>query len=205
MYLSKIELALSNPGMRAALRDSQKMHQLVTGLFSTARKDAQILYRSRIRGTVVELYLYSAISVDPQRILPGMRLAGQRDVTDWLTAMEEGSVFGFQLLTAPFKKVAEEGKKNSLRRALRRQEERLSWLDRKAGQGGFRILYADESPAEKITAVHSPGAGGRLTLDAYCYTGRLQITDAEAFRRTIREGIGPDKAYGLGMLLLSRG
>lgn len=205
MYLTKLELDLSNIGMRAALRDCQKMHRLVTGLFSAARKDAEVLYRCRVRGAVADLYVYSGVPADHNRILQGMRLAGQKDVTSWLTAMETGSVYGFQLLTMPFKKTAEEGRKNSRRCVLRTREERLGWLERKAGQGGFRVLYADENAPEKVFGQHSLDAGGKLALDAYCYTGRLQITDAEAFRRTIREGIGPNKAYGLGMLLLAGG
>ena len=205
MYLIKIELELSNPGMRAALRDCQKMHQLVTGLFSAARKDAEILYRCRVRGALAELYMYSAVPIDTQRILPGMRLAGQRDITSWLMSMEAGDIQGFQILTAPNKKIAGEGSKNSRRRMLRTQEERLNWLSRKAEQGGFRILCADESTAQKIVGQHASEAGGRFMIDAYCYTGRLQITDAEAFRRSIQEGIGPEKAYGLGMLLLAGG
>ena len=40
-------------------------------------------------------------------------------------------------------------------------------------------------------------------MDSWCYTGLLQIVDAEAFRKTLCQGIGPGKAYGLGMLVLS--
>jgi CRISPR system Cascade subunit CasE len=205
MYLTKLELDLTNPGMRAALRDAQKLHQLVTGLFQCARKDAEILYRCRGRGIHTDLYMYSACPVDPNRILPGMRLVAQRDVTPWLESMEVGDVFSFQLVTAPFRKVAEDGTRNSRRRALRTQEERLAWLSRKAEQGGFRLLSTEEAPAEKLIARHSAGSGGSLTVDAHCYSGFLRVEDAEHFRQTVACGIGPEKAYGLGMLLLKRG
>lgn len=203
MYLTKLELALSAPAVRAALRDGQKMHRLVTGFFGTDRKSAKVLYRYRLRGVHMELYLYSEEPVIPERLLPGMRLVARRDVSAWLESMETGQVFGFQLLTMPFKKVAEDGAKNSRRRALRTQEERLVWLERKAAQSGFRILSVRETPGEKQTAIHPEDRGGRLVVNAWCYTGRLLITDAEAFHRSLREGIGPGKAYGLGMLLLA--
>lgn len=205
MYLTKLELDLRNSGIRAALLDAQKLHRLVTGLFQCARKDAEILYRCRGRGICTDLYMYSACPVDPARILPGMRLAAQRDVTPWLNAMENGDVFSFQLVTAPFRKQAEDGARNSRRRALRTWEERLAWLQRKAEQGGFQLLSAEEAPAEKLVARHSASSGGSLTVDACCYSGLLRVEDAERFRKTVACGIGPEKAYGLGMLLLKRG
>ena len=60
MYLTKLELDLTNPGIRAVLRDAQKLHQLVTGLFQCARKDANILFRCRGRGLYTDLYMYTA-------------------------------------------------------------------------------------------------------------------------------------------------
>ncbi len=42
-----------------------------------------------------------------------------------------------------------------------------------------------------------------MYLDQYHYQGTLQITDAVLFQNAVREGIGPGKSYGLGMLLLS--
>lgn len=203
MYLIKMELPLSAPKVRAALLDSQKMHQLVTGFFGTRRKDAELLYRCRPRGAIVDLYMYAEDPLALDRLFPGARLVGQRDVTPWLDAMEAGRIYGFQLQTMPFKKVAEEGAKNSRRRALRTPEERLAWLSRKAEQGGFQILSAGETPGDKVMANHPAERGGSLTMDTVCFSGRLQITDADAFRRTIREGVGPGRAYGLGMLLLS--
>ena len=205
MYLTKIELELSNPGVRSALRDAQKMYRLVTGFFGSSRKEAELLYRCRICGAVAELYLYSDGPVVRDRLLPGIRAAAERDVSPWLESIEAGSCYGFQLLTMPFKKVAEEGAGNSRRRALRTREERLAWLTRKAGQSGFRILSAEETPGEKLVANHPAERGGRLTVDAFCYTGRLLVADTDAFRRAVREGIGPGKAYGLGMLLLMGG
>ena len=205
MYLTKLELPLSDPGVRTALWDAQRMHRLVCGFFNASREEAELLYRSRVRGRLVELYLYSCRPVDPARLLPGMRLAAQRDVSAWLDAMRVGGVYGFQLETAPNKKVAEDGAKNSRRRALRTAEEREAWLRRKAEQNGFQILSVEENPGEKRTARHPAEVGGSLTIDACCYTGRLRITDAEAFRQAVRQGIGPGKAYGLGMLVLAGG
>lgn len=202
MYLSKIEMEISDPGVRAALQDAQKMHRLVTGTVGTSRKESELLYRCRTQGTKVQLYLYSSVPVDPKRLLPCMEFVGQRDLTDWLNGMEEGQVLGFDLLTMPFHKVSDDNGRNSRRRVLRTLEERLTWLSGKAEQNGFSIVEAQESSEKKMMAAHEENKGGELYLDAYRYTGRLLITDIDAFRNAVRSGIGPGKAYGLGMLLL---
>lgn len=204
MYLSKVELRLSNPGIRAAMRDYQKMHQLVNGFFNVGRKEAEILYRVRARGNTIDLYLYSAVPVDQTRILRDMRLIGQRDVTSWLESMGKGDLFEFQIATAPFKKVSSGSLKNSQRRSLKTQDERLAWLVRKAKQGGFHIISVDERPAEQLTVIHQEEKGGKMIMDPYCYTGILQIINADSFRSAMRQGVGPGKAYGLGMIMLKR-
>lgn len=201
MILSKIELSLTDPVVRATLRDAQNMHRLLTGLFQVPREEAKLLYRMRTQGTVLTLYCYADRPIVQERLLPGMLLTGERDLTDWLSSMQNGDMKGFDLLTMPFKKVSEEGG-NSRRRVLRTQEERLAWLTRKSEQNGFAILEVQESADERISAMHPKEQGGRLYLDSYRYFGTLRITDAEAFQKAVREGIGPGKAYGLGMLLL---
>ena len=203
MYLAKIETSLSEPVIRAALQDAQKIHRLVAGLYQRPRQEAELVYRIQTQGQKVSLYLYASLPADRSRVLPGMTLAGEREMGEWLDTMQTGQLWGFDLLTMPFKKVAEDGR-NSRRRVLRRQEERFAWLARKAEQNGFAILNVQETSTEKTSAAHAEEKGGRLYLDTYRYSGMLQILDAERFRDAVRHGIGPGKAYGLGMLLLKR-
>ena len=86
---------------------------------------------------------------------------------------------------------------------LWRLEERKVRLQRKSEQNGFSVLSLREDPAERIFGSHSAERGGRLYLDSWRYTGTLRITDEDLFRAAVRNGIGSDKAYGLGMLLLA--
>ena len=204
MYLSKIEMSLSESSVRTTLRDAQKMHRLVAGLYRLSRQEAELVYRVQVQGQRVALYMYAGLPIDRSRILPGMLLVGERELSDWLSAMQEGQVWGFDLLTMPFKKVPDGENRNSRRRVLRTQEERLAWLNRKAEQNGFAMLEVQESVGEKESAVHPAERGGRLYLDFYRYSGTLQITNEELFKLALRRGIGPGKAYGLGMLLLKK-
>ena len=44
----------------------------------------------------------------------------------------------------------------------------------------------------------------RVTLLSVAYEGLLTVTDAEAFRHTLTEGVGRGKAYGMGLLTIIR-
>ena len=118
--------------------------------------------------------------------------------------MQTGQTWGFDLVTMPFKKERRSDSGNSRRRMLRDEEERLEWLFRKAEQNGFAILDVQEIKDEKMNIYHPSDKGGKMVMDSYRYTGIMTIKDVSAFRKAVQEGIGPGKAYGLGMLLLKR-
>lgn len=203
MYLTKIDLESRYPSIRRAIADCQQMHRQVTGLFGADRSGGKILYRLRTDRGGCALYLYSALPVDRDRLLPGMRLAGERDMSSWLDSMAGGQVWGFDLLAIPAKKVPEEGRKNSRRRILRTREERTAWLLRKGEQSGFRILDVSEQECVRSFGRHRQ-PDGAMYLDAYHYNGILRIQNEDAFRSALAGGIGAGKAYGMGMLLLRR-
>ena len=51
-----------------------------------------------------------------------------------------------------------------------------------------------------------PQEGGRrVSMLSVTFEGILTVTDADLFRRTLAEGIGRGKAYGMGMLTVVRG
>ena len=202
MYLSKIELQPEIRTIQSALTDCQRMHRHVTGLFGTDRKSAQILYRLRQERGTHALYLYSACRIHSSRLLPGMLLSGERDLTDWVSHLTDGQIWQFDLLAAPMKQEPSKNGTRSKRRILRSLEERLAWLERKASQSGFRILSVREQ--EYIRQSGRRANSEMMYLDAYHYTGLLEICAEDAFRTAFAQGIGSGRAYGLGMLLLRR-
>lgn len=203
MYLTKLEMPLHSRWAAGALSDCQRMHRLVSGLFGDGRQEQNVLYRVRTLRGAVQLYIYSAIP--PAHIPEEVSVAGQRDLTSWLEELREEQYWGFDLLTMPFKKVsrAEPGKR-SQRRILREPEERLQWLRRKGEQNGFAVVEVQELEQTKVQGRHPQEQGGAMYWDVIHYQGVLQITDAQRFRSAVETGIGPGKAYGLGMLLLQR-
>lgn len=198
MFLSKVEIDRFRPEVRSALADCQQMHRLVTGMFGKDRESAQALYRTNIVGNKLNIYIYSHCSAVR---LPSCDIQ-QRDITSWLNQMKENQVWSFDLIAAPTKKVSVDGKKNSQRRILKSPEERKSWLDRKAEQFGFQILYCQEQEQVHVNGKHNPESGGKMYHDGYRYQGTLRITNVTEFRKALELGIGPSKAYGFGMMML---
>ena len=199
MYLIKAEL--DRREARGLLTDCQQMHRFITGFFGTDRRSSQILYRTNLVQNKLCIYLYAQ---SPAEHIPGNCKVQQRNVTSWLESMEIGQLWSFDLIAAPTKKVALEGKKNSQRRILRLPQERQEWLERHAEQNGFAILQAQELEQLHICGRHKADKGGVMYHDAYHYQGILQITDGEAFRRAMQTGIGSGKAYGFGMMMVKR-
>lgn len=200
MYLTKIQLDIYNRTVCYALSDCQRMHRMINGLFATDREGAQLQYRVQNTGRSCAVYLYSDMPIDRSRLLPFMTFVGERDLGAWLASMTEGRTLSFDLVTMPSKK--ERGEVNSRRRILREADKRSAWLARKAEQNGFVLLDVHELESASLTGKHEKERGGYMVWDTYHYRGILQITDSERFRKALQTGIGPGKAYGLGMILL---
>lgn len=112
-----------------------------------------------------------------------------------------------------------------------REEKLVEWLQRKGeiteqiiespgrrdrGEtvrvGGFKILSVnvDDRIANVAIAVHGKATFKRekgdkhsVTLDAVTFEGVLEVTDADAFRSVLANGIGPGKAYGFGLMSIA--
>ena len=201
MILTKVKLDLRSPSARQALTDCGDMHRNIQALFGESREDAGVLYRAQKTERGCTVYILSSRKpvFDEASARSGMIPAGTRDMTAVEGLFAEGRRFRFDLLTMPSKKESDRTRKNSQRRILRNPEERLAWLARKAEAGGFRILSASDEEGETLRAKKS---GGELWIHTTRFTGVLEITDPDRFLDAWKNGIGPEKAYGLGMLMV---
>ena len=203
MYLSRIDLRISSPAVRQTLRDCQDMHRTLMKAFDCTREEAGMLYRVIRTDAAIYLYVQSMACPQWDRIeKSGYQCTKMRDISGLSDQLRQNTVLRFSLLACPAKKVKGDGK-NSRRVLLRGTEERLDWLKREGEKHGFVLLEAHEAAKEqKLNGTKSSGA---FYLAGVPFEGVLQITDAEAFHNAFRQGIGPEKAYGFGMLMLSRG
>ena len=115
-----------------------------------------------------------------------------------------GQVLAFRLRANPtVKRKCDDGRRRRI--GLYREEEQLKWLERKAEQGGFRLLSARSQDALDVHGwVHRDDAKHKLKLFAVRFDGLLQVTDPDRLRETVRRGIGSGKGLGFGLLSLAR-
>ncbi|MBE6614186.1 MAG: type I-E CRISPR-associated protein Cas6/Cse3/CasE [Ruminococcaceae bacterium] len=201
MYLSKIGLDIRAASVRQSMRDCGDMHRNVQKLFSAPRAEESVLYRVYQNETGCFLYTMSEnMPRETQDTLHnGMHILGCKDVSAMEVAFIPGRQLRFNLLTMPFKKVYDGVSKNSRRKFLQSPEERAAWLQRKGEQNGFQILSMEELQGNILT---SRQKGETMYIPTVRYTGVLCVQDRDAFIHGWKYGIGAEKAYGLGMLLI---
>lgn len=124
----------------------------------------------------------------------------ERSLDPLVERFRAGVHYGFDLVCAPTKKIAGDGK-NSKRVALKTAEKRRAWQERKAPDGGFRLHFVMETDEDTISGRRK---GQAFSFTAIRMTGCLEVTDPTQFAKTYSEGIGPKRAYGMGMLLLGK-
>lgn len=199
MYLSKFHLDMRNVMVRKCLADCQIMHRSVQRLFHCKREESGTLYRLDTQR--LNIYIWSKIAPDLTDIPEGMELLGVKNLQGLEDAFQPGRCFRFDILAAPTKKVPRSGG-NSQRRYLRTPGERAEWLARKGEQNGFSVLQLQEGKTDTALGRHDEVHGGKMKDTAVLFQGVLKITQKDLFCDCWRNGLGPGKAYGRGMLLL---
>lgn len=209
MYLSHLLLDRRNPSVIQSLRNCHDMHRTIMKAFPqdgsvNAREDFGVLYRLMEQERTLTLYVMSEAAPTWDNIRHnGFSEIGCKDISRLPDVFREGRRFAFDLLAQPFKKVSREGA-NSRRETLKTPEERQAWMERKAKDNGFRLEWVREEGKNAMSGKHSEEKGGTLFIDAIRYRGVLIVEDQSKFTRAFVRGIGPGKAYGLGLLMLKR-
>jgi CRISPR system Cascade subunit CasE len=228
-YLARAFLNPVSRAVRADLGDPAGLHRTVMRAFPDdagpeARKKHGVLHRvdeDARRGRFV-LFVQSVTRPDFARLPAAYFLdladdfdvaasgpsenPAVREVDQERGRIAVGDSFVFRLRANTTKKIPKAGPeagtrtKNGMRVPVRGDEERLRWLGRHATSAGFQVsgVQVTEVPARS-------GRGPReLTFAGAVYEGRLQVTDADAFRAVLTSGIGPGKAFGFGLLSIQR-
>ena len=224
LYLSRLRLNPRHHLVQRALADCHALHQhLMTGLPAAASDQARaeygVLYRIDVDSAsgVPTLLVQTAVRPDWSRIgasgLLRERALEAKEVSSAYAAIAPGRRLRFRLRANPTRRVnRSRAGSDSLagkRVELRDEESQRKWLtERKAGQCGFRVLDLQVRAGDAL----GPKQGGwrreadarrKLTFATVVFDGVLEVTDAERFRAALRQGIGPGKAYGFGLLSIA--
>jgi CRISPR system Cascade subunit CasE len=227
MYLTRALLNPRRQGATALLGNPQRLHAAILMGFPTSPTD-RILWRldtddprrpilwltSKDRPDLTHLIEQAGW---PTADATGFESKDYRPLLDHLAA---GQQYAFRLTATPTRWTRPKpGAARGKLVAHTTVEHQIHWLLNRADRAGFRILDTkteipgnDGTPALQLrlrsrdkTVFHKGDAQDRtrVTLTRIAYEGALLVTNPDALRTTLTEGIGRARAYGCGLLTLA--
>ncbi|CAL2060915.1 type I-E CRISPR-associated protein Cas6/Cse3/CasE [Streptomyces sp. TR1341] len=147
------------------------------------------------------------------------------DYQELLDRLAVGSIWGFRLTANPVHHIRrpEDSREAPTKRAAHiTPRHQIGWLLDRQQRAGFEVLRIPaerrltEHGSEHEVIVHNrtPTQFGKFEGVAHrsrrqvdftrvTFDGRLRVTDADVFRRTLTHGLGKAKAYGCGLMTLA--
>ena len=179
------------------------------------------------------LFISSPVPPDPSHIVEEAGYATEggvvvRDMSTFLDGLSTGQRRGFRLCVNPTFREAGQTNARGQKKILAHvtQDQQTQWVLDRSERLGFRVLtsaeYGGDLPVledrdgrrvdganllingiERSVAEFQRGSS-RVTLALATFGGVLEVTDPDALRHGLVHGVGRGKAYGCGLLTLSR-
>jgi len=223
LCLSRLRLHPRDPLVIRDLGDVVALHRTVMRAFPQhdgvdPRAAFGVLFRneSALRrdvdrvGLPHELLVQSLVAPDWSQLPEGYVLnADVRDAGGLLDAMADGRRLRFRLLGNATRKTAlprpgRERPRHSRRVPLGSDDALRAWLENRADDAGFALLGGlGGLRIDVLPPLRQQVRAGGVTVRPVLYEGQLQVRDPDAFRNALRNGIGPAKAYGCGLLSIA--
>jgi CRISPR system Cascade subunit CasE len=107
-------------------------------------------------------------------------------------------------------RLAAPGRSRGVRLPHRTAGYQLTWLQDRLERWGFQALTNDHGPTAYLVArerlsfhKHDGDKSRRITLATATFEGVVEVVDPQAARRSLLDGVGPGKAYGMGLITLA--
>lgn len=199
VFISKLRLDVENKSVIQCVKCCQDMHINIMQGFkgNGTREEAGVLYRVQVIAS--KLYVYVQSNVEPDWAIlkkDGFDCEFVTNSDSLLSRIFDGSNVKFTLSCIPYE--YKEGKK--YKTLLRTETERMQWLSKRGDQYGFDLLSYNE--LGDVTRTVGVRRNDKVGFDNVLIEGTLKVTNRENFLSTLEKGIGPEKAYGQGLLLL---
>ncbi|MDE5759151.1 MAG: type I-E CRISPR-associated protein Cas6/Cse3/CasE [Allobaculum sp.] len=197
-HLVKTLKALNNPNIfHAALEASLEGNQRSRILWriDTLKKSKYILVVSQVSLNTKILEDQFGYLNEPAQV---------KNYNLLLDRVHTGSIWLFKLTANPTKSTSIDKSKRGKVISLYREEDLIKWLKRRGEKNGF--LIRDDNvkiiSSRWVSFSKKHDKKKRVCFQEVTYQGVLEVTDPEALRQCLREGLGRSKAYGMGLLTL---
>lgn len=227
MYLTRMAINARRRGAQKLLASPQAMHAAVMAGFadqSAVVGEQRVLWRvDAYSPQRVLLYTLSPVRPDFTHLVEQAGWRGKswetRCYQPLLDRLAEGQRWHFRLTANPVRSGRRDGWSDTKPLGHVTVVQQQLWLLNRAEKAGFRIVGspAGNGPADVVTtdsdavdlAVVDRGVrrfrrqNQQVTLSVATFEGSLEITDVNAMRSTLTQGLGRAKAYGCGLLTLA--
>ena len=208
MYLTRVKLDISKRETQLALSASGRFHGAIERAFE--QKQNRNLWRiDKLRGE----YYILILSEEVPNLKGFMEQFGdskssaETKVYDvLLNKITDNSVWRFRMVANPTHSIKTKSGRGKVMAHVT-PEHQMEWLKTKAAANGFELVEDNCFALANEWKNFYKNAGGkdmRVRLMLVSYEGILRVTDVDAFRNALISGIGRGKAYGAGMLTISR-
>ncbi|WP_433226002.1 type I-E CRISPR-associated protein Cas6/Cse3/CasE [Actinomadura formosensis] len=226
MYLTRFRINTGRVGARKLLASPQTMHAAVMTSFAEAPSPGdgpRVLWRLDRDGAAdTHLCIVSPMRPDLTHLVeqagwPTTARWETFDYAPFLKRLTKGDTWGFRLTANPVHSIRRRDSEPTKVTAHLTPSRQLNWLLKQEEKAGFKV--AEKSTEKQLVPGHDThdllihgrrqfrfakrGNGGQVTLVAVTFDGRLEITDPDAFRLTLTQGLGRAKAYGCGLMTLA--
>lgn len=224
MFISRIPLNAARYDAQQLIGSPYKLHSAVEHSFppvvARANESGRILWRLDMNAHdshSVWLYVVSPQQPDFTHIVEqaGWPLYGEWESKEYsilLNKLARGQRWRFRLRANPVRKAAKD-------KGLRPHEgitgkiqghvtvaQQTQWLIDRAEKHGFHVLESVSGPQIVISQRQKQRfmrKGATVSLSTAVFDGVLEITDVEAFRKTLCFGVGRAKGFGCGLLTIA--
>lgn len=205
MYLSRLVLDPRHPHARRDLASPYEMHRTLSRAFAMGANSVPVRFLWRLErnadggpATVVLVQSAERASWDALAPLQGYaaQVLGNKQV-DLDALIRLGRPYRFRLLANPT--VTRERK----RYGLTCEQDQLSWLARQGVRNGFIVRACVRTASERLK-IRQGRMGNKIVLDTALFEGVMEAQSVDLLRKSLLNGLGHGKAFGLGMLSLAK-
>lgn len=209
---TRLYLNARKRGARKLLTNPEAMHAAVRSAFppDIDTSESRVLWRVDSAGDTHTLYIVGPEKPDAGHIVEqagwDSRPPQTADYKRLQDSLVRGQQWRFELVANPVSaKAGERGTRGKLVPHVT-ADQQIAWLAQRAETAGFRLLD-DATVVGRERLSFKKGAdpkARRISVSIARFSGTLEVTDAEALRKTLNQGIGRARAYGCGLLTLAR-
>ena len=177
---------------KSFVQNSDTTHKIIQSMFHCNRAYHNVLYM------VIGKNLIIQSDIEPYEIPDSLRLMNSRNCDEMVAKINAGDVVKVFAMYEPTKKQTRIGKRSS-NILIADENDRKEWVKRKFINAGNVIAINELSKNKRQVA---KSCGDSHPVSVFGYEFLLRVSDANALRNLIKNGVGRSKSYGAGMSLV---